>query len=152
MIAAAYIALTLLSQALGLASGPVQLRLSEALCALPLLTGAAVPGLFVGCFLANWLCGCALWDVVVGSLATLMGAWGAYKLRKRPLLSLLMPILSNVLCIPPVLLYVYGAPMGLGAAALLVGAGELISAGVLGYLLYRGLLPHAAMLFHERRN
>ena len=55
MIAALYVALTYLSNALGLAYGMVQFRLSEALCILPLFTPAAVPGLAVGCIVGNLL-------------------------------------------------------------------------------------------------
>ena len=76
LIAAQYVVLTMLSSVFGLASGAVQLRLSEALTILPCFTAAAVPGLFVGCIIANVISGCAWWDVVFGSLATLIGAVG----------------------------------------------------------------------------
>ena len=70
LIAALYVGLTFVSQVFGLASGAVQLRLSEALTILPLFCPAAVPGLAVGCLLANWLTGCALWDVIFGTVAS----------------------------------------------------------------------------------
>ena len=76
LIAAMYTALTVLIAAFNLASGAVQVRLSEALTVLPVFTPAAVPGLFIGCFLSNLITGCALWDVLFGSLATLLGALG----------------------------------------------------------------------------
>ena len=82
MIAALYVVLTFLSNAFGLASGAIQIRISEALTLLPYFTPAAVPGLFVGCLLSNVLTGCALFDVLFGSLATLLGAIGTRILRK----------------------------------------------------------------------
>ena len=71
VIAALYVVLTLVAKAMGLDSGQIQLRLSEALCVLPVFLPAAVPGLTVGCLLANILCGNIFWDVLFGTLATL---------------------------------------------------------------------------------
>ncbi|HOA84750.1 MAG TPA: QueT transporter family protein, partial [Bacillota bacterium] len=70
IIAALYVALTFLSAAMGLASGVIQLRLSEALCVLPVFTPAAIPGLAVGCLIANFATGAVVLDVIFGSLAT----------------------------------------------------------------------------------
>lgn len=142
MIAALYVVLTLLCSALGLASGAVQLRLSEALNALCLFHPAAIGGLTVGCLLSNLLSGCALWDVAVGSLATLLGAWGVYRLRRRPILALLAPVVTNALLLPPVFCFVYQWEGGLAWFALTVGAGQLLSATLAGTLLYRLLLRH----------
>ena len=75
-IAAIYVALTMSFSAISF--GPVQFRISEALCILPFFTPAAIPGLFIGCFLSNLLCGAAVMDVVFGSIATLIGAVGSY--------------------------------------------------------------------------
>ena len=83
MIAALYVVLTFIANLAGLASGVIQVRLSEALTILPVFTAAAVPGLAVGCVLANLLTGCAVWDVVFGSLAILIGAVGTRLLRKK---------------------------------------------------------------------
>ncbi|MDR1014540.1 MAG: QueT transporter family protein [Coriobacteriales bacterium] len=120
MIAAAYAALTVLCLTLlqGLAWGPVQLRLSEALCVLAVLTPAAVPGLAIGCIVAN-LVGIAvtgsgalgLLDVVLGSLATLLGALWMRRFRRRPAVALLGPVLANALIVPaylPVILAAFG--------------------------------------------
>ena len=74
MIAALYIVLTFIANLLGIASGAVQIRFSEALTILPYFTVSAVPGLTVGCLLANILTGCALPDIIFGTLATLLGA------------------------------------------------------------------------------
>lgn len=59
MIAALYVVLTLLANALGLANYAVQIRFSEYATILPFFTPAAIPGLWVGCVLANFLTGCA---------------------------------------------------------------------------------------------
>lgn len=83
MIAALYVVLTFIANLAGLASSVIQLRLSEALTILPVFTAAAVPGLAVGCVLANLLTGCAVWDVVFGSLATLIGAIGTRLCAKK---------------------------------------------------------------------
>ncbi|MBE5790162.1 MAG: QueT transporter family protein [Clostridiales bacterium] len=136
-IAALYVVLTYLANMVGLASGAVQVRLSEALTILPCLTVAAVPGLTVGCVLANLLTGCALWDVVFGSLATLLGAIGTRLMRKTPNLAWIPPVVSNTIIVPLVLQKVYGVPDVLWFLALTVGAGELISCGLLGLLIYK---------------
>ena len=138
-IAALYVVLTLVANAFGLASGAIQVRLSEALTILPCFTAAAVPGLTVGCILANLVTGCAPWDVVFGSLATLIGAVGTYLLRKKPLLAWIPPVLSNAIIVPIVLQKVYGVPDSFWYLMLTVGAGEVIACGILGLLLYKAL-------------
>ena len=135
IIAALYVVLTMLANALGLANYPVQLRFSEALTVLPLFTGAAIPGLFVGCLISTILSGAVIWDVIFGSLATLIGAIGTYLLRRYKLLPLLPPIISNTLIVPFVLAYGYGIEGTIPFFMLTVGLGEAISCGVLGYLL-----------------
>ena len=110
LIAALYVVLTLLAAAFGLASGAIQVRLSEALTILPVFTSAAVPGLAVGCVLANLITGCAAWDVVFGSLATLIGAVGTRLLKNKPLLAWIPPVVSNAAIVPIVLQKVYGVP------------------------------------------
>jgi len=147
VIAALYVVLTLLAKLLGLDSGQIQLRLSEALCVLPVFLPAAVPGLTVGCLLANILCGNIFWDVIFGTLATLLGAVGTRMLRGRPLLALLPPILSNTLIVPFVLAYAYGLPGGVPLFMLTVGMGEVLSCGVLGRLLWSVLDKHKGELF-----
>ena len=139
VIAALYVVLTYLANLLGLASGAIQIRLSEALTILPVFTGSAVPGLAVGCVLANLLTGCAAWDVVFGSLATLIGAVGTRLLRKKPLLAWIPPVLSNAIIVPIILIKVYGVPDAWWYLVLTVGAGEVIACGVLGLLLWRAL-------------
>ena len=95
MIAAIYTVMTLFINAFGLANGAIQIRISEALCILPIFTPAAIPGLFVGCLLSNVITGCAIYDIVFGSLATLVGAIGTYFLRKTKFLFTLPPVIAN---------------------------------------------------------
>ncbi len=134
-IAALYVVLTFVASALGLSSGVIQLRLSEALCVLPVFFPAAVPGLFVGCIIANFLTGSIFIDVIFGSLATLIGAIGTRLLRKHKLLCLVPPILSNTLIIPFVLAFAYNFDGSIFYFMLTVGLGEVLSCGALGYCL-----------------
>ncbi len=137
--AALYVVLTIVANALGLANGAIQVRFSEALTILPVFNTAAIPGLTVGCVLANLITGCAPWDVVFGSLATLIGAVGTRLLRKNPWIAWIPPVISNMAIVPIVLQKVYGVPDAWWYLALTVGAGEIISCGVLGLLLYHSL-------------
>ena len=142
IIAALYVALTFVAQAFGMASGAIQLRLSEALTILPCFTVSAVPGLTVGCVLANLLTGCAPWDVVFGSLATLIGAVGGYLLRRNRWLVPLPTILANGIIVPFVLRYGYQAPLSIPLMMAYVAVGEIISCYGLGELLCSVLLRH----------
>ena len=137
MIAAMYVVLTYIANLAGLASGTIQVRLSEALTILPVFTAAAVPGLTVGCVLANLLTGCAAWDVVFGSVATLLGAIGTRLLKKQPLLAWIPPVVSNAIIVPIILIKVYAVPDAWWFLVLTVGAGEVISCGLLGLLLWK---------------
>lgn len=148
MIAALYVVLTFLSNAFGLASGAIQIRISEALTILPYFTPAAVPGLFAGCLLSNILTGCALFDILFGSLATLLGAIGTRLLRQSKWLTPIPAIVSNTVLIPLVLTYVYEIPGGIPYRMLTVGIGEVISCGILGLLLLSVLSKYRTRLFH----
>lgn len=151
MIAALYVVLTLLANSLGLANYAVQIRFSEALTILPFFTPAAIPGLFVGCLLSNMITGCMVLDVIFGSLATLIGAFGTRLLcknRKHKWLAPLSPIISNIIIVPMVLAYVYHLEGGLLYLALTVGIGEIISCGVLGMILLFALQKHASAIFY----
>lgn len=145
MIAALYVVLTFVFSAF--ASGVVQVRVSEALIILPFFTPAAIPGLAVGCLLSNWLTGCVIWDVVFGSLATLIGALGSYALRKHQWLVPIPPIVANVIIVPLVLRYAYGAPDAIPFMMATVGAGEIISCYVLGMLNLFALKKFRGPLF-----
>ncbi len=147
IIAALYIVLTFLANAFGIASGSIQLRFSEALTILPYFTAAAIPGLSVGCLLANILTGCALPDIIFGPIATLIGAVITYRLRSlSKWLAPIPPILANAAIIPLVLRYAYGIrPLWL--SFLTVSAGEIISCGVFGMILLFSLSKYRDQLF-----
>lgn len=147
LIAALYVVLTYVANSLGLASGAIQVRFSEALTILPFFTPAAIPGLFVGCILSNLLTGCAIWDIIFGSIATLLGAIGTYALRKHKWLAPLPPVLSNILIVPFVLAYGYGVPGGIPYLMATVGAGEVISCYVFGMILLLTLNKYRNILF-----
>ena len=148
LIAALYTVLTMIAAGFDLASGAIQVRFSEALTVLPFLTPAAVPGLTLGCLLSNILTGCALPDIIFGTLATLLGALGTYALREHRFLCAVPPIVSNALIIPFVLTYAYHIPGGIPLFMLTVGLGELISCMGLGQLLLQVLLPSLGRLFN----
>ena len=145
LIAALYVILTFLAQIFGLASGAIQFRLSEALTCMPLFYKEAIPGLWIGCILANLLTGCAMWDIVFGSVATLLGALGTYYIgRKKPALGPVFPIASNMLIVPAVLQQVYGSADSYWFLMVTVGIGEIVCCGLLGMLLYKAYKKVAA--------
>lgn len=146
MIAALYVVLTFVANALGLANSAVQVRFSEALTILPYFTPAAIPGLFIGCLLSNILTGCVIPDIIFGSLATLIGAILTYKLRARKWLAPVPPIISNVIIVPFILLYAYGI-RPLWFSFLTVAAGEIISCGILGTFLLITLNKYRSHIF-----
>jgi uncharacterized membrane protein len=149
MIAALYVVLTFLASALGLASGSIQVRFSEALTILPFFTSAAVPGLAVGCLLSNILTGCALPDIIFGTLATFAGALGTRAIRKHKWLTPVPPIAANTAVVPLVLYYAYGVrPLWL--SFITVGIGEVISCGVLGLLLQKPLPAMHRVYFNHK--
>lgn len=150
IIAALYVVLTLIANAFGLANYPIQLRFSEALTILPYFTPAAIPGLFIGCIISNLLTGCALWDILLGSLATLLGAIFSYKLRKWKYIVPLPPVFFNILFIPPMLTFVYQFQGSFWYFVLTVGIGEIISCLLLGLPLLLVLEKYKKLLFPER--
>ena len=125
MIAALYVVLTLLFQPISF--GPVQFRVSEALTVLPILTHDAVPGLFIGCLLANLLGGGVWFDVVLGSIATLLAALCMRKLRDKPFLAALFPTIFNGLIVGPVVYFafVHAPGSAVNGFALLSTAGSV---------------------------
>ena len=135
IIAALYVVMTLVSAVFGLSSGAIQIRISEALCVLCFFTPAAIPGLSVGCLIANLITGANILDVVFGTLATLLGAVGGYLLRKSssPWLVTVPTVLANAAIIPFVIVYGFGEPTEmLPFFAFTIFVGELISATCLG--------------------
>ena len=148
MIAAAYVVLTVAFAPFSFKE--IQVRISESLTILPIFTPAALPGLAVGCLLANILGGAVAADVVFGSLATLIGAVGTRMLRdKNPVLAVIPPIIANMLIVPFVLRYAYGVPLPIPLMMGTIGIGEMISCGVLGLLLYKALYAHRKSIFKE---
>ena len=136
LIAALYVVLTLVSAAFGLDSKAIQFRLSEVLTVLPALTPAAIPGLFIGCLLSNFICGAMLPDMIFGSLATLIGAVGTYFIGKRvKWLSALPPIAANTVIVPLVLKYAYHLDGTVPFFELTVFIGEFVCCGILGTVL-----------------
>ena len=134
IIAALYAALTLALPALSY--GQVQCRLSEALTLLPMALPQAVPGLFVGCLVANLLSPAGALDIVFGSLATLLAAVGTYFFRKKPFLGAACPVLANGLIVGSMLAFAYRLPAWL--TMLQVAAGEAIAVAA-GFLLMHAL-------------
>ena len=143
LIGAMYVALTYLAFLLGLSSGVIQFRISEALCILPIFFPEAVLGLTIGCIISNLITGAVFWDIVFGSLATFIGAMGARLLRKLPdklkFLTTLPTLFSNAIIVPFVLLFAYGIEGGYWYFFLTVGLGELVCATVGGTFRYFSL-------------
>ena len=129
------------------ASGVIQVRVSEALTILPAFTPAAIPGLVIGCLLSNTLTGCVLLDIIFGSVATLIGALGSYALRRHTWLVPIPPIVSNMIIVPFVLRFAYGATDAFPFMIATVGAGEIISCYLLGMILYGALKKMNHTLF-----
>ncbi|MBQ1901647.1 MAG: QueT transporter family protein, partial [Lachnospiraceae bacterium] len=128
-------------------SGAIQVRISEALCVLPVFTPAAVPGLFVGCLISNTVTGAMLPDIVFGSMATLIGAYGTYILRKSKFIYTLPPVLANAIVVPCVLKLAYQLGDAYWYLALTVGAGEVLSICVLGFILKNALWGYRKQIF-----
>ena len=149
IIAAMYVVLTYVAKLFGLDSGMIQVRFSEMLCILPMFTSAAIPGLAIGCLLANVLGGAVILDVVFGPVATLIGAVGTYLLRKKRWLAPLPPVLANALIVPFVLAYGYGMTEAIPFMMLTVGIGEIISIYVLGMAFYFALQKRAKGIFGQ---
>ena len=145
VIAALYVVLTYVFSAF--ASGVIQVRVSEALTILPAFTPAAIPGLVIGCLLSNTLTGCVLLDIIFGSVATLIGALGSYALRRHTWLVPIPPIVSNMIIVPFVLRFAYGATDAFPFMIATVGAGEIISCYLLGMILYGALKKMNHSLF-----
>ena len=102
LIAAIYVALTYAFAPVSY--GMIQLRFAEALTILPLLTPAAVPGLTIGCIIANLSSPYGLADIVCGSLATLLAAVCTrmtrnIRIKNFPLLSFTFPVIFNTVIV-----------------------------------------------------
>ncbi len=160
LIAALYVALSMLSETLGLCSGAIQCRFSEALTILPAFLAESIPGLYVGCFITNIIAGSNPWDIAFGPVATLIAAVATHLIGRavrrayaqkpfkftvsRVVLLTAMfaipPILSNAIIIPPILKFAYGLSDAMWFLVLTVAAGEIISCGVIGGILLMALM------------
>ena len=148
LIAAIYVVLCVVFAPISY--GEIQVRVAEALTILPFFTPAAIPGLFIGCFLSNMIAGNILMDMVFGSVATLIGAVGTYYLRGNRFAALLPPIVSNTLIVPFVLCYGYGVNLPIPFMMLTVGIGEVIAVGLLGSVLLNVLAKYKGVIFGGR--
>ncbi|MCQ2506945.1 MAG: QueT transporter family protein [Lachnospiraceae bacterium] len=166
IIAALYVAFSWVSQAFGLASGQIQVRISEAFCVLAFFSPAAIPGLTLGCLIFNLSSGCILPDVICGSIATLVGALATYFLAKLLLknknafgkdgfslkdlcleFTCAFPtVIANAIIVPFVL-PLYGVEDAYWFMFLTVGAGELIACEIIGLILYHAILPFKNKIF-----
>ena len=154
LIAALYVLLTIIAAPISF--GIVQLRIAEALCVLPCITPTAIPGLFIGCLIANFLGGAILADVILGSLTTLIAAflaWWIYKKKQGNLGKALAPfpaVLLNALVVGYLWAYVYGdgAQFGFLLCALYVGAGQALACYGLGVPMLLVLERYGKRLFH----
>ncbi len=129
VIAALYAALTILLAPLSY--GAIQLRVSEAMTLLPMVLPQAIPGLFVGCLIANLYTG-MLTDIIFGSLATLIAAVGTYLLRKKPILAAACPVVANGVIVGLVLALTGNYPIA--ATMAYVALGE-VGAVLIGFVL-----------------
>ena len=147
LIAAIYVALTMLSNVLNLAFGPIQLRFSEALTVLPFLLPETAWGLFVGCMLSNILSPYGPLDLIVGSAATLLAALLTARCRNQ-WTAALPPVVCNAVLVGALIAW---EQAGTGSAfapafaynALTVGAGEAAACYAMGLPLL-GLLQKRA--------
>ena len=152
LIAAIYVVLTLIFQPISF--GAIQFRVAEALTLLPILTSEAVPGLFVGCLIANAMGGGVWFDVALGSVATLLAALCTRKFRAMPALAAIFPTVFNGLIVGPVVYFAYvrapGDPVSVGTLLfnmLTVAFGELVVCYVLGLPMLYGMKKLPADMF-----
>lgn len=146
-IAALYVVLTLAFAPISFAA--VQVRIAEALTILPLFTPAAIPGLFIGCVIANLMGGAVIWDVIFGSIATLIGAYFGYRLRGNRWLVPIPAIISNTVIVPLVLRFGYGVDMPFILLVLSIAVGEIVGCYVLGEILATAMLAHKKEIFPQ---
>lgn len=147
VIAAIYVVLVLIFDTFSF--GPIQFRIAEMLTIMPYFTPAAIPGLFVGCLIANIIGGGLIWDIVFGSIATLIGAIGSYLVRKNKWLVPLPPIIANMVIVPFVLKYAYGYDGLLVYFMFTVGLSEIIVCGIIGMALLTVLAKNREHIFKD---
>ena len=146
IIAELYAALTLLLAPISY--GEVQIRFSEALTILPVLLPEAVPALAVGCLLANILGGCTIFDILFGTLATLLAALCTRALRRNVLLASAMPVLFNGVIVGAVVHYCYAPAVALPLCMLFVALGEAVACMLVGRIVLRAVQRIPEKLLH----
>lgn len=126
--------------------GPIQVRVSEALTVLPYITPSAIPGLFLGCLVANIYGGLGLADILGGSLCTLIAAVLTYLLSKsrKPILAPLPPMVINALGVSLYLHLLFKLPYWI--TVLYIAVGEFLACFVLGYPLLKIILKREKLL------
>lgn len=154
LIAALYVVLTTVFAAF--ASGVIQVRISEALSFLPFFNAAAIPGLAIGCLISNTLAGGVPLDILFGSIATLIGAVGAWAIGKATknfkhetlfaILATLPNVIANTIIVPWVLKFAYGAPEAVPFMMMTVGIGEFIASTLLGTIVIMAFRKNTKLL------
>lgn len=147
LIAAVYTVITVLIAPYGY--GIFQFRVSEALTVLPAVMSSAIPGLFVGCLVANLIGGFGPIDIIFGSMATLISAILSRKLRKSPYLVPLPPVIINAVIVGGYLKFLYFQDVPLLASMGWVGLGQLLACYLLGYPLLLLLTKRFGDYFKE---
>jgi len=117
--------------------GVMQIRFSEALCVLALYTPAAIPGLTLGCFFANFIGANGIIDAIVGSLGTLAGTAAIYVVRKKKYLAPMCNVILNAAAVGLMLWKWYAVPFSPLLCIAWVGLGEFVSCYVLGIPLIK---------------
>lgn len=133
IIAAVYAALTLVLAPVSM--GAVQCRISEALTILPLFTPVAIPGLFIGCLIANLFLG-SVYDIIFGSLTTLLAAFLTYRFRKNRYIALLFPVVLNAVIVGGYIGLFLDNSMAVWLCMLTVGLGQAVACFGLGLPLH----------------
>lgn len=147
IIAALYAATTLLLAPISY--GEIQIRLSESLTLLPILLPEAVPALTIGCLLANVLGGCTIFDIVFGTLATLLAAISTRRLRAHLRLASAMPVLFNGVIVGAVVHYAYAPVIPLPLCMLFVALGEAVACMLLGPVVLRAVSRIPSKMLHS---
>ena len=147
IIAALYAAITLLLAPISY--GEVQVRIAEALTLLPILLPEAVPALAIGCLLANILGGATIFDILFGTLATLLAAICTRLLREKQLFASAMPVIFNGLIVGAIVHYCYAPVVPLVLCMVFVAAGEAISCMLLGPILLRAVGRIPSRMLHS---
>lgn len=133
LIGAVYAVLTLVLAPISVSA--IQCRISEALTVLPLLTPWAIPGLFVGCLVANIFVG-SIYDMVFGSLATLLAALLTYRFRKNKWIAMSFPVLINAVVVGGYIGLFLSPGMPIWLCMVTVGLGQAVACYGLGLPLY----------------